>query len=154
MMISSRLRKSRGFTLIELIISIVVVSIALGGVLLAINYTVTHSADPMLQHQALAIAESYLEEILLKPFADPDGIDTESTRALFDDVDDYNGLSDNGARDQTDTAINGLHNYTVDVTVASTALNGIGDTNSKKITVTVRHSTGINMSLSGYRTSY
>jgi MSHA pilin protein MshD len=153
-MISSRLRENRGFTLIELVISIVVVSIALGGVLMAINYTVTHSADPMLQHQAVAIAESYMEEILLKPFADPDGVDDEIDRVQFDDVDDYDGLNDNEARDQTDTPIAGLGDYTVAVTVLGTALNGIGAANSMQITVTVSHPVGFNMSLSGYRTNY
>ncbi len=153
-MISSRLRQSRGFTLIELVISIVVVSIALGGVLMAINYTVTHSADPMLQHQAVAIAESYLEEILLKPFADPDGVDGEGSRVLFDDVDDYNLLSDNGARDQSDNPIGGLENYSVDVTVTNSALNGIGEGDCKRITVIVSHPIGFNMTLNGYRTNY
>ncbi len=153
-MISVCLHENRGFTLIELVISIVVVSVALGGVLMAINYTVTHSADPMLQHQAVAIAESYLEEILLKPFADPDGVDSEGSRVLFDDVDDYNGLNDSGARDQTGTAIAGLTNYTVAVTVTSTALNGIGAADSKQITVTVSHPVGFNISLTGYRTNY
>lgn len=153
-MMCSKLNRMRGFTLIELVISIVVVSIALGGVLLAINYTVTHSADPMLQHQAVAIAESYLEEILLKPFADPDGVDGESSRALFDDVDDYHGLLDSGVRDQTGNSIPGLDNYTVGVTVVGTNLNGIAIANSKKITVTVSHPVGFNMSLSGYRTNY
>ncbi len=153
-MISVRLHENRGFTLVELVISIVVVSIALGGVLMAINYTVTHSADPMLQHQAVAIAESYLEEILLKPFADPDGVDSEGSRVLFDDVDDYNGLNDSGARDQTGTAITGLTNYTVAVTVTSTALNGIGAADSKQVTVTVSHPVGFNISLTGYRTNY
>lgn len=152
---SSRLRQSRGFTLIELVISIVVVSIALGGVLLAINYTVTHSADPMLQHQAVAIAESYLEEILLKPFANPVGGYEGNDRALFDDVDDYDGLNDDdGARDQANNLIGGLENYTVEVTVADTALNDIGETNSKKITVVVKHPIGFNMTLSSYRTNY
>ena len=55
----------RGFTLVELIISMMVVAIALGGVLMVMNYTILHSADPMLEHQAVAIAESYLEEVLL-----------------------------------------------------------------------------------------
>jgi len=154
MTMSDRLRANRGFTLIELVISIVVVSVALGGVLLAINYAVSHSADPMLQHQAVAIAESYLEEILLKPFADPDGVDGESSRPLFDDVDDYNGLNDSGARDLTGTAISGLENYTVVVTVANTALNGIGASDSKEVTVTVSHPVGFNMTVSGYRTNY
>ena len=76
----------RGFTLVELVIAMVVISIALSGVLMVMNYTTAHSADPMIQHQAVAIAEAYLEEILLKPYADPDGVDGEGSRALFDDV--------------------------------------------------------------------
>jgi MSHA pilin protein MshD len=143
-----------GFTLVELVISMVVISIALGGVLLAIHYAVGHSADPLLQHQALGIAESYLEEILLKPFADPDGGDGETVRALLDDVDDYHGLDDAGARDQSGTAIAGLESYTVRVDVTNTALNGIPAADSKMVTVTVSHPTGINLTLSGYRTDY
>ena len=153
-MMRSKLNQTHGFTLVELVISIVVVSVALGGVLMAINYTVSHSADPMLQHQAVAIAESYLEEILLKPFADPDGVDGESSRALFDDVDDYHGLNDSGARDQVGTAIAGLSDYTIAVTVIGASLNGITTANSKEITVTVSHPVGFNMTLSGYRTNY
>ncbi|OEU62108.1 MAG: pilus assembly protein MshD [Desulfuromonadales bacterium C00003094] len=153
-MIFVRLYENQGFTLIELVISIVVVSVALGGVLMAINYTVGHSADPMLQHQAVAIAESYMEEILLKPFADPDGVDAEIGRVQFDDIDDYNNLVDIGARDQADKLIGGLENYTVNVTVVGTPLNGIGAANSLQITVTVSHPVGFNMRLSGFRTNY
>ena len=108
----------------------------------------------MLQHQAVAIAESYLEEILLKPFVDPDGIDEGNTRALFDDVDDYNGLNNDGARDQANNLIGGLENYTVNVTVVGTVLNDIGAANSKQITVTVDHPVGFNMRLIGFRTNY
>ncbi len=53
-----------GATLIELIITIVVISSALVGILSIINITTRHSADPVVQQQAIAIAESYLEEIL------------------------------------------------------------------------------------------
>jgi MSHA pilin protein MshD len=145
---------SRGFTLIELVISMVVVSIALGGVLMVMNYTVQHSADPMLQHQAVAIAEAYLEEAMLRSFADPDGIDGETARNLLDDVDDYNGLSDAGARDQEGTALAGLEAYTISVAVANTAFNGISAANCKRVTVTVTHPSGINLTLSGHRTNY
>ncbi|MDK2847483.1 MAG: pilin protein MshD [Desulfuromonadales bacterium] len=142
---------NRGFTLIELVISMVVVSIALVGVLMVMNYTVRHSADPMLQHQAVAIAESYLEEILLRSYADPDGTDGEADRNLLDDVDDYDGWTDVGARDQEGTAISGLESYTVSVSVSDTVLNTVA---CKKVTVTVGHPTGINLTLSGYRTNY
>ena len=64
----------RGFTLIELIMFIVIVSVALVGILLVLNVTTKSSADPLIHKQALAIAESLLEEIELMPFTycDPD----------------------------------------------------------------------------------
>ena len=58
----------QGLSLIELIVFIVVVGIGLAGVLMAINMGVQHSADPMVRKQALAAAESLLEEIELQPF--------------------------------------------------------------------------------------
>jgi MSHA pilin protein MshD len=142
---------NRGFTLVELIISMVVVSIALGGVLMVMNYTIWHSADPMLQHQAVAIAESYLEEVLLQAYNDPDGTTGETQRSLYDDLNDYNGLTDVGAVDQNGSAILGLEAYTVSVAVASMPLNGV---NSRRVTVTVTHPAGISLTLSGYRTNY
>ena len=56
----------RGFTLIELIIFIVVVAAGLAGILSVMNTVVKSSADPMIRKQTIAIAESLLEEILLK----------------------------------------------------------------------------------------
>lgn len=66
--------KSRGSSLIELIIFIVIVSVALAGILLVMNTTTRASADPLIRKQALAIAESLMEEVQLMPFTfcDPD----------------------------------------------------------------------------------
>ena len=128
-----------------------VVSIALGGVLMVMNYTALHSADPMLRHQAVAIAESYLEEVLLHAYSDPDGVGGESVRSLFDDVDDYDGLTDSGARDQNGTAIAGLGSYTVSVDIADVSLNGVA---CKKATVRVSHPADIDLTVSGYRSNY
>ena len=120
------MRRQAGTTLIELVIAIVIVSIAVSAVLMALSMTVGYSADPMIRHQAIAIAEAYLEEIALKAFDDPDGVDGEANRTLYDDVDDYNGLVDVGARDQFNGALAGLDNYTVTVAVtASSALPSI-----------------------------
>ncbi|MGB5354159.1 MAG: type II secretion system protein, partial [Woeseia sp.] len=57
-----------GATLIELLVSIVIVGVAAGIILSLVATTTGASADPMLRHQASAIAEAYLEEILLKSF--------------------------------------------------------------------------------------
>jgi MSHA pilin protein MshD len=61
-------------TLVELVVFIVIVAVAIAGVLGALNIATRSSADPMMQKQALAIAESLLEEIELMPFTcrDPD----------------------------------------------------------------------------------
>jgi MSHA pilin protein MshD len=72
--------KQRGISLIELIIFIVIISVALTGILLVMNQTTAHSADPMVRKQALAIAESILEEVELMPFTycDPDDLNAAS----------------------------------------------------------------------------
>src|SRR5882672_1816611 len=119
-------RGERGVTLIELVVSIVVIAIAAGAVLGVLARTVGSSGDALVMRQAVSIAEAYLEEITLKPFADPDGMDGEANRVDFDDVDDYNGLLNAGARDQFGNAIPALTGYTVSVTVvASGALAGV-----------------------------
>jgi MSHA pilin protein MshD len=143
----------RGLTLVELVIAMVVVSIALSGVLLLMNYTTQHSADPMVRRQAVAIVEAYLEEILLKPYNDPDNpaeIGNEGSRILFDDVDDYHGWTDVGARDQNDAPITNLSGYTVQVSVLPTSLNGVA---MLRAVVTVT-SGSENLALVGYRANY
>jgi MSHA pilin protein MshD len=151
----SRLR-STGVTLVELIISIVVIGVALAGVLLVIVRNTQASADPMIWHQAVAIAEAYLEEILTKEFADPGGPPIEG-RATYDNVADYNGLTDNGARDQTNTPIAGLEAYTVNVQVVAVAageLPGVAPADALRVQVTVTPPHGGAITISGYRTNY
>ena len=58
-----------GITLIELIISMVIISISLTGIFTVMNLTVSHSADPVIYHQAISLAEACLEEVLLEPYA-------------------------------------------------------------------------------------
>lgn len=142
-----------GVTLVELLVSIVIVSIAASGVLGVLSMTTAASADPMIRHQAAAIAEAYLEEIMLKPIADPDGVDGEAARADYDDLDDYDGLADAGARDQFGSLIAGLASYSVAVSVApSSGLPSVPPSDALRVDVIVTHSADINFVLSGYRT--
>jgi MSHA pilin protein MshD len=145
-----------GVTLVELIISMVIISIALVGVLSVMNFTTGRSADPMIQHQAIAIAEAYMEEILLQGYADPDGDDTGETRATFDDVDDYNSLPDMVVRDQNGNEISVLSSYEVRVEVSPPKdLGPTGkEVKAKEITVTVSHAAMDSIDLVGYRTEY
>jgi len=72
----------RGVSLVELIIFIVVVSVAVAGVLGALSMATRASADPMIQKQALAIAEALLEEVQLQPFTYCDPDDANAATAL------------------------------------------------------------------------
>ena len=156
-------RSDAGFTLIELVVALSVVSIALAGLLLLIRQTLLASADPVVAHQSLAIGEAYLEEILSKPFYDPDlGAGggacpaAEASRAVFDNVCDYAGLSDSPPVDQTGSAVPGMGPYAVAVAVDTAAsLGGItGSPSVLRIDVTVTPPAGPVVVLSGYRTSY
>ncbi|MFZ3126606.1 MAG: prepilin-type N-terminal cleavage/methylation domain-containing protein [Rhodoferax sp.] len=143
--------RNRGFTLIEVIIFIVVVAAGLAGILVVTNTVVASSADPMVRKQAVATAESLLEEIVLKEYVNPPGGYTGVDRAQFDDVDDYAGYATIGIQDMFGTPIVGLERYNVAVQVANTAdLAGVA---AKRITVVVNGPGGA-VSLSGYRSNY
>ena len=144
-------RYERGVTLIELVISIVIVAIAVTAVLGTLTFAARGSADAMIRNQSVAIASSYLEEILLKNFA-ANGV--EASRDLFDDVSDYNGLTDVGARDQFGNAIAGLEQYTVTVSVGAGTLGSAPAADVKRIDINVQHATGVIVAISGYRTDY
>ena len=60
--------RQSGLTLIELVVFIMIVSIALAGVLSVLTYTTSRSADPMISKQMLAIAEALLEEVEMRQF--------------------------------------------------------------------------------------
>lgn len=157
-----------GTTLVELIITIVIVSAALAGVLMVINLNTRSSADPMIHHQTIAIAEAYLEEILTKEFTDPDGTNAGETRATYDNVADYHNLANNGcltttaacptlgscACTQNGDPIDGLQGYTVGVQVTSEALGSIGAASVWRVEVTVTPSRGDAIAISSYRTNY
>jgi MSHA pilin protein MshD len=144
----------RGFTLIELIIFIVVVGAGMAGIMSVMTTTVKSSADPMLRKQTIAIAESLLNEILLKEYANPPDGYSGADRAQFDDVDDYNGyVTASGIVDIRGTATPGLTSYNISpavVVATSTDLTGVS---AKMVTVSVTGPGGT-LTLSGYRANY
>lgn len=76
----------RGFTLIELIIFIIVVSVAIVGLATLFSITAGKSADPQLRKQALALAEGMLEEVQLARFTFCDGLDPVAETATSANV--------------------------------------------------------------------
>jgi MSHA pilin protein MshD len=147
--------RSRGFTLIELIVAITIVAICAATIMGVMAAVASRSADSMLQQQAIAIAQAYLDEIEQRWVVDPNGTPPNTGRGSWDLVDQYNGLTNVGAQDQFGNAIAALSAYTVNVTVSqSSALPGISGTNARRIDVTVTTSPNVSVTLSGYRTNY
>lgn len=151
-----------GFTLLEVLVTIVVLGIAASAILGVFTSTIRTSADPLIQQQAVAIAEAYLEEIQLKPFADPTQVETGGaeageSRSNYDDVQDYDGLNDAGARDQNDNAIAALAAFDVQVSVQGRDLSGTNTvpvSDSLRIDVTVDHAVIDPILISGFRTNF
>ena len=67
-------RRQAGFSLLEAVIFIVVLGIGIAGMAILYNQLTVASVDPLVRKQALAIANSLMEEIQLRPFTfcDPD----------------------------------------------------------------------------------
>ncbi len=146
----------RGVSLIELIIFIVIIGIALTVLMAVINQVVRFSADPLVHKQALASAESLLEEIELQDFVSASGTTsavTQNNRASgYHIVSDYNGFATSGIYPVSGTVpVTGLEGYSTNVAVAEAALGGIS---AVLISVTVTPPQGMAVQISGYRTAY
>lgn len=142
-----------GMTLLELIVTIVVLGVALAGVLLAFSVSVRASADPIVDRQLQVLAEEMMEEIALKPYA-PQANTAASgcARASFNDVSDYHGYATTGQICDIDGhALDSLSGYSIAVTVSSSALGGVAA--AKRIEVTVSYDRR-SLSLRSWRLDY
>ncbi len=148
---------SRGFTLIELVLAIVVISVAIGGMMAAYSAVVTRSVDPLIYRQAIAVADSFMEEIAGKDYpAAPavcTGLDV-ALRSTYDDICDYNGFNQTAITDLADNNQQ-LTGYAINVTVAAAGTDlGLNADDAVRIDVTVNHPLGTDITLSTYRVNY
>jgi MSHA pilin protein MshD len=172
----------RGFSLLEAVIFIVVLGIGIAGMAVLYNQLTLASVDPLIRKQALAIANSLMEEIQLRPFTfcDPDdpqvftatapadcgtqegigqeGGETRYVDPRYDNVSDYSGFSMMaGILDVNGTPVAGLGGYKASVAIQ----NAGGDFPSAipadaalRITVTVTGPANVSVVLQGYRLRY
>ncbi|HEB58024.1 MAG TPA: type II secretion system protein [Gammaproteobacteria bacterium] len=171
-------RGQAGFTLVEIIVMIVLVSIAMVGVMAAYQHAMRHGADPVHQTRALKLGQAYLEEILGKrfdentgqggiprcnstdagaqPCSSTFGPDGGETRDLYDDVDDYHGLDLSPPTDANGNALTGYNGFRLRVQVvnAGNELAGLNNADAKRIDVTVTTPRGNDFQFSGYRVNF
>ncbi|HEV2610303.1 MAG TPA: type II secretion system protein [Noviherbaspirillum sp.] len=178
----ANLFRQRGLTLIELVLFIVIISIAVIGVLQVMSTTTSRSADPQMRKQALAVAEALLEEVLLMRFTrcDPDAIDVinnvcaaggdeamgpeagevrGSATRPFDNVNDYDGFNLAGGGQGLGNAAGVVvpAGYSAAVNVVPESNFGAGTAVPQarvlRVTVNVTYNGG-NVELQGYRVRY
>ncbi|MFT6114082.1 MAG: MSHA pilin protein MshD [Oleispira sp.] len=155
-----KIQGSKGFSLIELVISIVVLGIALGALSSSLFLGVGRSADPLWQSKATQLSQAYLDEILSMRYQEDSPLGGgavgtcsiagneagESSRSLYDDVDDYDGLSEQADFLDTTTPSN-YAGYTVNIDVTCDDVAA----NSKLIAVTITSPTNQNLVFSVIR---
>ena len=144
-------RRQQGFTLIELIVAIAVIGLAGAALVGTLSYLAGSGNTSMLQTQAQSVANAYLNEILGKAFVDPDGINGESTRVQYDDINDYNGLTNNPA---TDEFGNVAGNFQVSVAVVAGTLGTLPAADVRRVDVTVTYGDGDTVVASGFKTRH
>lgn len=135
-------KTARGFSLLEVLAAIVVLGLVFSGFVSVYATVLRHSSDAELRNQATAVASAYLDEILSRPYLDPDtGLvcgTPETSRPDFDNSCDYDNLSLNGctsttsacptlglcACDASGAPVDGLREFTVSVDVSASSLSG------------------------------
>jgi len=166
----------KGYSLIELIITITLTTIVIVIFYTAMSQEQVRSASPVNQVKAAQLAQAYLEEISLKRYDenspagngkrcnDPTapvtacsgllGPDAES-RSLFDDIDDYNGLTDTPPEDALGNVRSGFNGFSVSVSVNYAGGDfGLAAQDLKRIELTVSSPDGTDFVFSQYRGNF
>lgn len=145
------MRHENGFTLVELVIFIVILSVGITGILLPIMTTIRNSADPMTARQMVLIADSLMDEIMARDSVA--GPCTGTTRVDYDAVVCYSGYSTTGIKAMDGSPIVGLDGYSVAIAVNDATLANVVNGEAKRITITVTKGSD-SFSLDGYRLAY
>ena len=166
---------SSGYSLIELIITIVLTSIVMVIFYGVFAQNQVKSVSPVMQVKAAELAQAYLEEISLKRFHEnsPAGNDLRcnaptaplcglfaigsdgETRAQYDDVDDYHLLDEQPPRDALDNPRNGFGGFRAEVDVSYAGGDfGLPAQDLKRIEVTITIPDGSRWVFSSYKGNF
>ncbi len=155
----------RGLTLVEAVVSIVVVSTMVVGALNCVGTARTNELRLIERERAVALAEGLMCEILRQAYADPTGgpqtfgigsDENTGNRSLFEDVDDYDGWDASPPQYKDGTVIPGCNDYEQVVHVAwvdpgDLASVAGSNTGIKRIQVVIKHAGAVVITLTGYR---
>jgi len=146
--------------MVELIITMMVISIAVLGITYSLSFAFKHQSDGVWQVKSVALAEAYIDEIMARRFDEatpiggvppcptvlctlPANFDEGETRENFDDVDDFNGLDELPPLDAFGVARDQYSGYRVQVAVSYASSQMVTEfgldtaTDAKLITVSI-----------------
>jgi len=170
--------RQAGATLVELVMTIVIISVAIAGVVGAFSLIAGRSADPLNQSRAVALSQLYMDEILAQKYADGSplgggevnsanadcgaaiGADNvggvTEIRSTYNDVDDYDELSSAAPENSEEDPLTGYSGFSVSVSVvcAGTDVGFVNDYEAKRIDITITDPSGNNYLFSGYRGNF
>lgn len=164
---------NKGFSLVETVIAIVIISVAITGILIVFYNNAVKGTKPVLEIKAIELGQALMDEILFKRFDEDTpveggsiplgvvniGTEGETLRQQFDDVDDYNGYVDGTGgeplKDSQGVALTGFTGFSRSVTVTfERPGNGVLPVNNyKKITITITTPTGESFAFKGTKTN-
>ena len=156
-----------GVTLIELVITIVIIGVALAGMVGGFSLILGRSSDTLFQSRTTAVGQAYLDEILSRRFdqdtgtggvplydgncrVQPDGGDRDNY-SVVDDYDDIDGESPRLASGAFGAEYS-AYEVSVSVVCAGGEV-GVGE-DAKRIDVTVTPPSGPEMVFTAYRGNY
>jgi MSHA pilin protein MshD len=165
--------RQQGATLVELVMTIVIISVAIAGVVGAFSLIVGRSADPLNQSRAVALSQLYMDEILAQKFAEGSpvgggevsssaagcgaiGADASESRDTYDDVDDYDELSSASPQNSEEDPLSGYSGFLVSVSVAcaGTEVGLAGNYKAKRIDIAITDPSGNDYLFSAYRGNF
>ncbi|MDD5131082.1 MAG: prepilin-type N-terminal cleavage/methylation domain-containing protein [bacterium] len=155
--ISGPINSSSGFTLAEILVAVVVITVALVPLITVMGQGVKRSKDPQRITVANMLAQDLMEEIMCKKFDEdptnpdttarlgPDSLESRSgnpTSRNYDDVDDYDGFNETPPKEVDNTTMTeytGFRRRVIVDYVSETNLDTISTaiTRFKRVSVTV-----------------
>ena len=171
------INSSRGFTLIEISVSIAAIGILCVLGLNAYRILMTQGTDPLYSMRAAELGQSYLEEMLGKRFDENSPLGNslrcnapsrptcsatlgpdagETTHITFDDFDDYNNFSDSPPTDQSGAVRSNYTGFSVTATViyAGSEIGLPNNTDAKRADVTVKDPSGSKYVFTAYKANF
>jgi MSHA pilin protein MshD len=147
-------RSKAGFSLVEMVVLIVIVSLAVPPITVLLSQVLSSNAQLHMQAKAAELAKGLMEEVLSKEFEDPQGESgsfgtEEAARTNYDDIDDFDGFVVSPPTDSQGNVLSGFSAFRLAVTVENVAADAPGgaavsdgSTDFKRVTVTVSWSSG------------